>query len=1094
MIPKLNFDHKRVQYKLEKDGSFVIENYNFAKPFSSFFPGIAGLYGIPMWVFYVNRGQGIVSFGIHSKDEPILEFQPANKAYQTVFQTGFRTFIKLKDKGAEFYEPFQNNLNNLRFMIKNRMKINFFDFTICEENQSLGLETSVNYFTIPQDNFSALVRVLTVKNTTSKDRNIEIIDGLPALIPYGLNNMFLKDMSRTIEAWMGVENVDKKAPFYRLRAEPADRPEVAHIEKGNFFIGFCQDKNNTELIKPIVDPGVLFGSTCDLSYPFLFLKDNKFSYPQHQILQNKTPCAFLFKKLNLRKGCEFKLYSIVGNMKNMGRLNSSLNRISSVKYIETKKLENEQLIKSIMNNTLTVSSSQEFNQYAQGTFLDNIIRGGLPVTVDKDSASVAYVYSRKHGDLERDYNRFVTQPTYFSEGNGNYRDVNQNRRNDVFFNPDLGDSNIIQFFNLLQLDGYNPLIVKGVRYYIKDNSNISKIVNKYLGKEGKESLSKFLSKPFFIGELFMFIEEEGIKIKSKREDFVKDAISLCEKQEEAEHGEGFWSDHWTYNLDLLESYLALFPERAKEILLDKREFSFFDDYHRVNPRSKKYVLYHNKPRQLHSVAMDKEKREMIFKREFEPHKVRTSFGKGDIYKTNLLTKIVVLILNKMASLDPSGVGIEMEANKPNWYDALNGLPALFGSSISETMELKRLVIFLKEKFKVLDISSDYELNIPQEIYDFYANLNVILRANSTKSDFDYWDKSSNLKEKYREEVVFGISGKESNIRINELMVFLDNCLNKLESAIRKSYNSKDKTFNTYFINELVEFERIDKAGSFIKPLKFKQSPLPLFLEGFMHALKIARVDSERKDIYNAVRKSELYDKALCMYKVNASLDGQSEEIGRAKAFTPGWLENESIWLHMDYKYLLEILKSGLYEEFYKEFFNILIPFQNPQRYGRSILENSSFLVSSVFIDKGLHGTGFVARLSGSTGEFMSLWLLMNLGEEPFYIDEKGELCLSFKPILSKCLFTNKKTKINFLKKELVIDKDCYAFNFLGRTLVVYHNPKRLNTYGKNKAEVKSIVLEGVNNNKIQINSSVIDEKFSYDVRRCKFSRIDVMLS
>ena len=56
--------------------------HNEAKPFSNFFPGIAGVWGIPMWAFYVNRGQCISSFGIESKDKAILEFQPANKAYR----------------------------------------------------------------------------------------------------------------------------------------------------------------------------------------------------------------------------------------------------------------------------------------------------------------------------------------------------------------------------------------------------------------------------------------------------------------------------------------------------------------------------------------------------------------------------------------------------------------------------------------------------------------------------------------------------------------------------------------------------------------------------------------------------------------------------------------------------------------------------------------------------------------------------------------------------------------------------------------------------------------------------------------------------
>jgi hypothetical protein len=70
---------KNKQYYLNADGSFVIEDYQHAKSFANFFPGVAGLYGIPMWAFYVNRGQAVSSFGIESKDKAILEFQPANK-------------------------------------------------------------------------------------------------------------------------------------------------------------------------------------------------------------------------------------------------------------------------------------------------------------------------------------------------------------------------------------------------------------------------------------------------------------------------------------------------------------------------------------------------------------------------------------------------------------------------------------------------------------------------------------------------------------------------------------------------------------------------------------------------------------------------------------------------------------------------------------------------------------------------------------------------------------------------------------------------------------------------------------------------------
>ena len=76
-------------YGFDQTGRFVIRDYNQAKPFASFLPGIAGVMGIPMWVFYVNRGQAITSFGIETKDNPIMEFLPAKRRTKTRPTSGF---------------------------------------------------------------------------------------------------------------------------------------------------------------------------------------------------------------------------------------------------------------------------------------------------------------------------------------------------------------------------------------------------------------------------------------------------------------------------------------------------------------------------------------------------------------------------------------------------------------------------------------------------------------------------------------------------------------------------------------------------------------------------------------------------------------------------------------------------------------------------------------------------------------------------------------------------------------------------------------------------------------------------------------------
>ena len=116
----------QIKYTLNDNGHFVIENYNESKPFSNFFPGIAGVLGIPMWVFYVNRGQCIASFGVESKDKSIMEFQPANKSYRVTSTQGFRTFVKATSGSKTVYwEPFQNHLDGTDFRKKQTLSISW---------------------------------------------------------------------------------------------------------------------------------------------------------------------------------------------------------------------------------------------------------------------------------------------------------------------------------------------------------------------------------------------------------------------------------------------------------------------------------------------------------------------------------------------------------------------------------------------------------------------------------------------------------------------------------------------------------------------------------------------------------------------------------------------------------------------------------------------------------------------------------------------------------------------------------------------------------------------------------------------------------
>ena len=1102
-------------YKLYPEGRFVVRDYNRKKPFSNFLPGIAGFYGTPMWVFYVNRGQGIASFGTKNKDNAILEFFPANKAYQNTTQLGFRTFIKLKRPNMPVvYEPFrENRLSNP----EQSMVVSSHELLIEEINRSLGLKIRLRYFTVPGEPIGALARELEITNLSSHPLDLEVLDGLPQVNPYGMNEFFVKSMSRTIEAWMVVDNLEKKAPFFRLRVDATDRPEVTVIPEGNFFFS-VEDGRQPRLLETVVDPAAIFGSMLDFREPKVFYTLTPFSAPKDQVLENKTPCAFSVARFSLNPHKPKKIRSFYGQANNVDLLNRYVQRAKRSGYFEDKGQENWRLIESIKAPAFTATASNAYDLYCGQTYLDNIMRGGLPVCVGElGKGLVFHVYSRKHGDLERDYNRFLLEPSYFAQGDGNYRDVNQNRRNDVWFEPRVRDTNIKIFLNLIQLDGFNPLILKGATFSLKRSAETRVVLQKYFKKKDIVRLEGHTAGSFSLGEFYRFLEQEGLIRKTGFQELLKELAPYLTRQDNAEHGEGFWVDHWTYNLDLIESYLAIYPEDSRPLLFDRRDYGFYDNDRRVRPRHEKYYLKkENTVRQYQSVYRDKDKAALIENRLRDAHQVRARMGQGEVYRTTLFVKLAALFAVKFASLDAQGTGVEMEADKPSWYDALNGLPGLCGSSLCETFELKRLALFLIQSIDELETNLANKVDVPEEVYDFIGKLARLLekhfstqtssRGPDERANFLFWDVACGAKEGFREKTAFGVSGRERKMTLAEFKAFLEHAREKIEMGLSKAYDAKSGLFPTYFENEVTEFQVLKPKAApkngktrppvFVRPTRFRQTPLPFFLEGPVHALKVEKDPSARKSLLRAVRSSRLYDTKLGMYKVNSPVKECSLEIGRARIFTPGWLENESIWLHMEYKFLLELLKGGLTEEFFADFKKALIPFQPPARYGRSVLENSSFIVSSVFPDASLHGGGFVARLSGSTAEFLTLWLLMNVGKKPF-IHNRGKLSLRFQPTLPAFLFLKQDTvrtrfRADGSEEKLRFPKDSLGFMFLGKTLVVYHNTKGLDTFGKLRVSVRKITLTD-RGRKIEFKGDTLPSPHAERVRDGFVPRIDIEL-
>ena len=1030
-----------------KDEDFVIKNYNQQSPFASFLPGLAGKRGIPLWSFYVNRAQGIASFGIHNKNHPILEFSPANKAYSLVGQNGFRTFLKINDK---YYEPFK--INTLH---EHKMVIRRHEFTIEEINEELGIKTTVNYYGLPNEMLGALVRNVKIENISTEPLNIELLDGIAEILPYGVSNNDFKAMSNLLTSWFVSNNYDYDFAFYTLNSSTSDTAEVTKVTKGNFLMA----TDGKKLIRPIVDPNVVFGYDSSKEIPVNFI-NNSISeiLKKTEVNVNQIGCGFIpfEKELKPKEVLEFNI--LAGNTHDINYFGQLSQKMLEDNYLKTKREEAKEIIDELVDDVKTSTNNKVFDEYVKQNYLDNLMRGGYPYQIGKH---IFHLYARRHGDLERDYNFFSLAPEFYSTGDGNFRDVCQNRRLDSFIHPFVKDFNVKHFFSLIQLDGYNPLVIKPMTYTLK-TEYLQDIISKHF--EDEQKVTDFLRNKFTPGGLVNFIENEKIKVKTVGDDYLNDIMNKSDESIESAFGEGYWSDHFDYLYDLLEDYLGIYPDKLNEVLFDANTYKTFNSpVTVVNQENKSVLTDQGTVRQYGSLLhYDDQKIKRLGIKVNESSWVQI---KGEDYKTNLYTKMLMLVLNKHSLMDQDFYGVEMDGGKPGWNDAMNGVPGLFGSGVSEAIEVLRIAKFLKDK------QNGNSITLPTELAELLTDLII---------EKSYQERLS-ARESYRDKIRFGLSGEMKEVSYNDLTTYFEVLEEKITDKINELLEINDGIVPTFITHEVTKYDAIKVDGKpvignynlpLVKPYEFKARFLPNFLEAPARLYKASFNHSLLKEMYKNIKKSDIYDKKLKIYKTSSSLDEESIEIGRIRAFTKGWLERESNFIHITYKYLLGLIKAGMYEEFYEELKTNMVCFMDPHVYKRSTLENSSFIVPTNNPNNDYHGKGFFARLSGSTVETLDMWKQMMTGGNPFKM-LNGNLILKFEPKIHK----------DFFKEDGTL-----SFTFMKNIVVTFVNKRRLNTYENLEVDYYELFD---NENAIKIENDYIFTEYATKVREGKYNEIKV---
>ena len=1131
-LPLLHFIHT---------DRFVLEDYDVKSTFSSFLPAVAGYFGKPVWAFYVNRGQAMATFGTTSKDYPILEFNSANKAYQLTPYVGFRTFVRgTRESGSSFQsEPFSPSTSrNLKssedqnLLPKRILYVGTNEFEIADIDAVNGLTTNVQYFILPEEDFGALVRRTKFTNTGTSTLKLDALDGLAKIEPYGgALDWGLKQMGRTLEGWMGVYHVNDKIemPFYKLSTEPTDTASVKIEESGHYCVSFIEDNTTQSSLLPIIfDTSKVFGEDTALENP-----QGLYTSSVNEILSNpqygwaKTSSAFAaLDGIEIKAGESITIATVFGKADQQLEVPVIASHVTVPGYIDKKFLRARAITNELSSSVETTTVNPLFDGTVRQMFLDNGLRGGIPTILgnvhndlnyDEDpGVKVYHTFSRIHGDLERDYNNFKIDPTFFSQGPGNYRDIAQNRRNDVTFFPKMASFDVQQFLSYIQADGYEPLTVEAVVFLYDDHDKAREVATKITNdaKSAKVLGDVLTGGAFRPGQLFTLCEQLGIHPSVNREDFINAILAGATDRAMAVYGQGYWADHWDYYIDLIEAYLEIYPDGEEALMYDTKLGYFFSTA-TVKPRAQKYVLtltydasgHH--VQQLDSTFFDQGKvaEQENFRNantgilSTEASWQRTK--EGVPFTSSPIAKLFLLGSIKYAMRDAWGMGIEYEGGRPGWLDSMNGLPGMVGSGMPETYELKLLLQYVKKVVKTYkrDVVVPSELAIMvNKVNDALETLVAAKVAEPESLDdvevpqplFDYWDTVATAREEYRESCEYYYSGNTTSFKASEVETMITNWLEQIELGIARSFKVATKGFGddgtsgipaSFFAYDITEWEENEYKSELglpcVNALAMKVRKFPLFLEGPVRYMKT--VGKEKSlDIYNKVMNSGLRDKELQMYFLSASLKGQTYDMGRQVSFAPGWLENQSIWMHMSYKYYLQLIRNGLYDQFFEEYKGGgILPFMDPDVYGRSLMECSSFIASSAFPDPSIVGEGFLPRLSGSTAEFMDIWKNMFIGKKLFSLGDDGQVVMKFSPVLPHWLFEDPESG-----KDPMFDEDgnhIVKFKLFGTIPVTYHNEGGKTLYGVHPKSYKISMLDGT----VNVKGSTVPTETAILIRKMK---------
>jgi len=804
---------------------YKISNYDQMRPFF-----ISLVSNTDYWLFISSTGG--LSAGHSNENSALFPYSTDDKISDAAHTTGSKTIFRVGKNDKYFlWEPFSEKFEGIYAITRNLYK-NIPGNKIIFEEINHDLNLCFQYSWQFSEQFG-IIKKSTIQNTEDKNVDLEILDGILNILPYGVSADLQSGRSNLVNAYKKSE-LDEASGLgmFLLSSMIVDKPEPSEALKAT-TVWSSGLETKTILLSGLQVDKFRQGKTLATEHEVkaergayllnggLSLATNEYVtwYFVAQLNQDHGEIANLINKIKKTKNELTQVLirdidngtqalrklvgladglQLTGDELSVGRHFSNVlfNIMRGGVFEDQYRVDKNDLIAYVysINKLLANSLSSFFDQLRENCEYHELIALARK-TNNADLIRICYEYlpisfSRRHGDPSRPWNKFSIETknqdgTKIRSYQGNWRDIFQNWEALAISYPGYILSMIAKFVNASTIDGYNPYR----------------------------------------------ITRSGIDWEVIEPD---DPWSFI----------GYWGDHQIIYLQKLMEIAVNFQSEAFAHLLSEKIFV----YANVPYRIKSYNEIVKNPQD--TIDFDSPKEQII---ESRVAKIgadgKLVLGqKGDLTRANLAEKILVSLLAKLTNFIPEA-GIWLNTQRPEWNDANN---ALVGNGVSMVTlyYMRRFVSFCLDVFSQKPDAS-FEFNQPVANLLFgmntvFQNFESLLKNQiSDENRKIVVDKLGQLGETYRKAAYTGFDEKTAIITSQEIRVFLHLTLRYIDHTI-KANRRNDGLYHAY---NLIKIEGQNASIDHLYEM----------LEGQVAVLSAGILNPEEAlTVMDALKKSKIY--------------------------------------------------------------------------------------------------------------------------------------------------------------------------------------------------------------------------------------------